>query len=645
MRQLNRLNSRRAALVVLLFLSLMILTAFPVYGQDTLPPIFEEADCMFVVPEGQSPVCGYLIVPEDRSDPNSETIRLATAIFSSVSDNPAPDPLIYLSGGPGGNNLSDQEFAFADTWSPYLEQRDVILFDQRGVGFSNPSLACGEFVDAYIEGLRLNPVIEDTGEITAMLDCHQRLIGEGVNLTAYNSAANAADINDLRLALGYDEVNLFGVSYGTRLALTAMRDVPDGIRSVILGATYPPQVNLFTDQAQYVERIFNLLFEACASASDCQAKYPDLRDVFFNLVASLDADPVQITVPDLLNGGTIDAYIDGTRFIDALFLAFYSSELIPHIPQIIYEFNDGGYSTFGLIQATSIMTEDSVSRGMYFSVQCNEEASFIDPATAIFTGENPAFDHYFLEMTELIDLCAYWKSGAADGIENEPVVSDIPTLLIAGEFDPVTPPIWAQETASSLSHSFYFEFPGLSHDASLSDECSRTLIFDFLDNPQAEPASTCINADHRVQFITGDEALEITFSPFSDESIGLQGVAPDGWNEIRAGSYARNANVLDVTIMQLQVAPASSQQVIDFVAGQLGLDEAPTVNRIQEINGIVWSLYTFDNVDDFGRIGDFALGEVNGSTIIAVMFTLPRERDGLFEGALLPVIDELTLIE
>jgi hypothetical protein len=95
----------------------------------------------------------------------------------------------------------------------------------------------------------------------------------------------------------------------------------------------------------------------------------------------------------------------------------------------------------------------------------------------------------------------------------------------------------------------------------------------------------------------------------------------------------------------LQVAPAPPQQVIEFVAGQLGLDEAPAVSRIQEINGIVWSLYTVENVDDFGRIGDFALGEVNGSTIIAVMFTLPRERDGLFEGALLPVIDELTLIE
>ena len=255
------------------------LAAAPTQAQDTLPRV-ESASCWMELPEGVTEGdnidCGYLIVPEDRGDPSSPTIQLAYAVLYAPADVVKPDPVVYLAGGPGGNAVGE-----LDGWLdiPYLQDRDLILLDQRGTGYSLPSLNCPEM---------------EQNEENATQVCHDRLISEGVNLQAYNSAENAADVADLRIALGYDEWNLYGISYGTRLALTVMRDHPEGVRSVVIDSVYPPEISSWEQYGQNTADEFNKLFQGCAADVQCSADYPNLEQAFYTTAEQLNAEPVPV---------------------------------------------------------------------------------------------------------------------------------------------------------------------------------------------------------------------------------------------------------------------------------------------------------------------------------------------------------------
>jgi hypothetical protein len=171
-------------------------------------PLFEPAACQFDVPEGREVECGYLTVPEKHAQPgNGRTLRLHVAVFESDNPNPAPDPIVYLAGGPGADALEVVQFEFETAFAPLLADRDLILFDQRGTGYSEPSLACPEISDVTYEMLALDLGFEEVAarNADALFEWRDRLVGEGVVLSAYNSAESASDVNALRLALGYDE--------------------------------------------------------------------------------------------------------------------------------------------------------------------------------------------------------------------------------------------------------------------------------------------------------------------------------------------------------------------------------------------------------------------------------------------------------
>ncbi|MBC7871519.1 MAG: alpha/beta fold hydrolase, partial [Chitinophagaceae bacterium] len=211
-------------------LSLILLCLAPKFSsaQDESVPRFEESSCDYSTPAGVDVTCGYVVVLEDHNNSEGETIRLALAILHSTSDTPLPDPIVSLTGGPGGSTLEYLPFTFRQNYRAFLETRDFIMFDQRGVGLSEPSLDCPNLLERnYEDAARLRSSQEAAQDDTdAILDCQQTLIESGADLTIYTTAQNAADVADIRVALGYDDWNLFGVSYGTKLALTTMRDYP-----------------------------------------------------------------------------------------------------------------------------------------------------------------------------------------------------------------------------------------------------------------------------------------------------------------------------------------------------------------------------------------------------------------------------------
>jgi pimeloyl-ACP methyl ester carboxylesterase len=278
--------------VFIIILSCANLT--PIFAQAV--PRFEPVDCPS---DARLPVafhCGYLIVRADRSQPDSPTLRLMVAIYASPRSDKQPDPIIFLNGGPGsatviGAARTNQAFS-------NLSERDIIYFDQRGTGYSEPDMTCPEIDAADYANLAQAGSLEDHAArlLEAARTCHDRLIAAGVNPALYNSAASAADVADLRLALGYDEVNLLGLSYGTRLALTVMRDHPEGIRTVTLDSVYPPNVDLITPFSPNVQSIFDRIFAACATDTKCNSKYPDLPDVFSAVIDQMNTTPVTVMV-------------------------------------------------------------------------------------------------------------------------------------------------------------------------------------------------------------------------------------------------------------------------------------------------------------------------------------------------------------
>jgi len=468
---------------------------------------FEPAACPFVLPEGytqgENVDCGWLVVPENRGTLPSRVIRLAVGIFHPDGGAVAPDPIIYLSGGPGSSAPELIRYQFDDFFAPVMEgaRRDLILFDQRGVGVSRPALDCPD-VDVLLLDLsdrvrEGRPASEqETGDLVleAYLACGESL-RRAADLAAYNSAASAADVNDLRLALGYGQVNLWGASYGTRLALTVMRDYPEGLRSVVLDSVYPPDADLYVETPANFSRSLDLLFDSCAANPVCDENYPDLRTVFFDTVERLDAAPVTRTITDTLTGQGYTTMFDGDALMGFVFQVLYETELKYMLPELIYDASQNDLAAIDRIRGALLAQRAAVSPGMMFSVQCHEEVPFSSPE---------AFDAALARYPELTGLferaaagglayrvCAEWGAGQADALENQPVTSDVPALVLAGEFDPVTPPAWGRHVAETLSNGYLFEYPGVGHGASAQD-CGREMMLAFLDDPTVAPDDGCI---------------------------------------------------------------------------------------------------------------------------------------------------------
>jgi pimeloyl-ACP methyl ester carboxylesterase len=460
---------------------------------------YEFSDCRFEEPENVEVTCGFLTVPENRSDPDSGKIRLHVAVFSSTSSTPEPDAVIYLDGGPGGETLKAVPFSFDTAFRHLLKDRDVILFDQRGVGTSEPALDCPELEDAFGEQEygSLSEEEADALFVAAASECRGRLEKDGVDLSAYNSAESAADVEDLRLVLGYEPWNLYGISYGTRLALTVARDYPEGVRSIVLDSTYAPETDLYAEGPENTVRALGVLFENCAADGVCASRFPGLEDVFVQQLQRLQAAPAPASVIDPATGLPVPgAVVDGETLFNIIFESLYSSDSFPILPQLIYDVQAEDYTLLNVLLGFSVGQRSYHTVGMYISVQCHEEAPFSSAeAVAAAAAQYPAYEEFlFAGAKAFFDGCAAWSSETAPESENEPVITEVPALVMAGEWDPITPPRWGRAVAERLPNATFVEFPGLGHGVSSDDDCPRGIMVDFLEDPTVKPNVSCAGA-------------------------------------------------------------------------------------------------------------------------------------------------------
>lgn len=467
---------------------------------------FQSTSCPFAADpnllQSQQLSCGYVTVPEDRNVKNSKKIKLAVAIFKPQQyiNSVDPAPVIRLDGGPGGPSLSG--WAQAITGSnirTFIFNHDVVMFDQRGTGYSTPSLNCTE--SASLRGSS-----QDSGITTyeqAMRACYNRLTSQGIDLNGFNSLQNAADVADIIHALGYQQMTLYGVSYGTRLALTTMRLYPSVVRATVLDSVYPPNHNR-AELAAGAQRVFDVLFKGCAQDANCNAKYPDLQTAFYTLVDQLNAHPISFYTVDATTNQQYTITFSGDDLISWAFSALYATSLIPAIPEIIYQIK--AHDTFLLAYTYSLISfDDTLSEGLFYSTECGEDWPFLTSqnVTQSEQGIEPHLAKVFGQEDEQqeYNICQFWKVNKVPDAQKQAVVSNIPTLIATGEYDPITPPTSGQDAAKTLSHSYFFEFPGQGHGQLYSSPCSTQIISTFEDNPTVKPDGSCISQMRGPQFI------------------------------------------------------------------------------------------------------------------------------------------------
>jgi pimeloyl-ACP methyl ester carboxylesterase len=465
-------------------------------------PRFEPAPCPVEDPEelqGRAE-CGYLVVPETRGSNSPRTLRLAVAVVKAREEQPEPDPVMVLHGGPGGQLLRSIR-SYVD--GSLAEDRDVILLDQRGTGKSEPVL-CPDLARQDFQPLAadLGPREEMARRIEAQLACRDELVAAGFDLGAFNSDASAADLNDLRRTLGYARWNLFGTSYGTKLALTTLRHFPEGVRSVVLDSAYPPGLESGARAIDFA-RALEELHGSCAADAACHAAYPDVRGMIGETLRALREKPLQVPVAESfpIDG---DAYaVNPQDLLAALHQGLYDRQIIPALPFLITAIRDRNVEALtGFVDA---MGEKAVrvNRAVYNTVECYERFPFWrETARPGVPSPWTELLREFVQFAVDSPVCAKWSQHRARPEEDKPVVSDVPTLILAGQYDPITPPEFGRQAAETLSQSRTVEFPHVGHVAFRSDDCPKNVVLQFLRDPQAELDLSCIREMEPPRFLT-----------------------------------------------------------------------------------------------------------------------------------------------
>jgi pimeloyl-ACP methyl ester carboxylesterase len=469
-------------------------------------PRFEPTECWFAAIPGERNECGYLVVPENRETHGGRAIRLAIAILRATNASPLADPLVAVGGGPGGSiGLSDEgirKWRSVRSHTPAWQRRDVILFEERGTGHSMPSLDCDEIDDHGIEFLKMSATPRPAVAIFLQAEeaCRDRLLGDGIDLTAYTSAAMAADLADLRRTLGYSHWSLFGGSYGTRLALTVMRDHPDGLRAVILDSVLPVQGRAFETDLRDQFAALQRVFDACPYPTrKCGHRLEHIEDDFWNLVQRLNAKPPIISSYDVHTKQRAEFGLTGILFAEAVVdsMSFASGTVTRHLIDRVSAGDNRDIARISdYLHAKYTWLED-ISDGLFLSVECYEAYPFAD-ADRMREDNREYWTRLGVAERDQPDpvppaFCGRWPHRQPPAIENAPVVSDIPTLLLAGEFDPRTPPADARAASRFLPHSFLYVFRDKGHGVTPSSVCANAIVSAFTDSPNERPDPDCVS--------------------------------------------------------------------------------------------------------------------------------------------------------
>jgi pimeloyl-ACP methyl ester carboxylesterase len=439
--------------------------------------------------------CATLTVPENPDEPAGPSVDLFMARIPSSSATPRPDPLVLINGGPGQSAV-DLYLQARGAFDPARRDRDLILLDQRGTGRSAQGFACQVPEDLAIETAGTEALERFVDECLASLEHDPRF---------YTTSVAVQDLDRLRTSLGVAQWNLYGVSYGTRVAQHYLRRFPEHTRAVVLDGVVPPDLALGPDVAREAQRALDRIFERCATDGGCSEHFPDLPQRFDALLARLAAEPLR-NVPGVpapqpaADGSPRPAFEFGAVHLRALvrFMS-YNALTVALLPVLISEAHDGNVTPLvGQARTTLRGLPESMSFPMSNAVVCSEDVPFIAPDATEGLAE-------LYLGTMIVDglraICARWPAGSVDPDFKALVVSERPVLLLSGSNDPITPPAYAERVrAGGLSNSAHLIGRDQGHGMAPIG-CVPRLLRDFLENPQPrELDGSCLGAEPPMPF-------------------------------------------------------------------------------------------------------------------------------------------------
>jgi pimeloyl-ACP methyl ester carboxylesterase len=488
----------RASLLILLLLGTGMPPALHANG-DRHTRLFEPAPCPEGLPAGIRVECGFLVVPENRRDEGGEhvrssrkEIRIAVAIARASSGIALPDPIVFVPGGPSAAAI-DPGTIFVLT-SLFGANRDMIFVDARGTGLSQPRLGCPEFDALAVAAFPNAP--PRAAYLASVRQCRDRLGADGVDLDAYDSAANADDLDDLRVALGYDRWNVLGLSNGGLATLTLMRLHPDGIRSVVLDSPSSNDNLWIVDRWRTANRLLEKVFTACAADPACNGQFPGLRSVFYGLIDALRQNPVDVSVANPAGGPDLTAHVTGDAFLSGTARLIQNPAVLPALPSTIFFAAHGGLTAVvRAVVGTPTPLSDVFAYGKTLSTLCSDVIPFEtrdDRADA--AGAIPEFSTLILDPDALAPInrqaCTVWGVPRAPAVQHQPLRRRIPTLILSGEYDGVVSPDEGKRIAASLGRALFHQVPGAGHVV-LTGACGSGIASRFFDDPEPVPDTSC----------------------------------------------------------------------------------------------------------------------------------------------------------
>lgn len=469
-------------------------------GDDDQESAFDpDPDCFGIEPvglDGDEVECGTVEVPLHHDEPDGESIGVAAAVLAGPDDAAADEsPMLVLGGGPG------QVMVETFLSQPQLRQafevdRDLIVIDQRGVGASDPALECPELPALEAQDTAAADV---EAALAALGECRERLAEDDIDLGAFHHLANAADVDVVRRALGYDQLNLRGGSYGTQVALLAAERSPETVRSVTLSSPVDPRENWVEGIPAGFARALDRVSAVCATDPACRGAVGDLDAAIAATVDRLADQPEEVTVQPLAGEEATITYTP-SAFLSSLFVLFYQTELTSVLPAFVDHAADGDLEPLARLVATlEHQLEGTVATGMQMSMICSGEGALATPEDALADVDSPLVQQHWYPADlfgEPIDAaCQRWNVDHVYDPADTTLDNDVPTLIVTGGLDHVTPPRLGQQVHDALPTSHLVEVAGAAHQPletlSLPGPCGQQILGDFLDDPTSQPDASC----------------------------------------------------------------------------------------------------------------------------------------------------------
>jgi pimeloyl-ACP methyl ester carboxylesterase len=432
-------------------------------------------------------------VLQDRTKPNGMTFKLEVAILRQTTPSNEP-PLVFLHGGPSGpGGVRGGEMSIAVSWSTKLH-RDMI-YDQRGAGLSEPKLCVDQTRSAEqtekLQNTRDPKERQDFYNESARA-CVASLKAQGIDPDMFGSEINAADLVELRKALGYSKWDLFGASYGGTFVQAAMRRDPKGIRSVVMHSPGLLDGGVEYENPLAYQQVLEHAFAACAAQAPCATAFPTLERDFWELYDELNKNPIDVTVER--GNDKLKIRFDGVRFLGALRSNF--GQRLSRIPIIINELKRGDRMRAAQYVVAASRAGGNFNNTLTDLVGCYDAygPDYLKKAAAIVKQAREPFRQFTNELQE----CTIWHSRFARASDHDPVRSNIPALIFTAEFDHLNPFDFGKRIAGALKTAYHFELPGAIH-ANMS-ACPASMMFQFFNNPMQKPDASCLASMPKVAF-------------------------------------------------------------------------------------------------------------------------------------------------